>query len=223
LLRSTFTAEILAMTRRYDVRKPRQYACAGHPDCGIGSPERPTSLVEGDRYDTSVAATIVEAKWFHHLPIYRQQDLFAGSGWAPGRSTLLNIVSQVEFVITPLRERESTIVLDAIQKWLASEPLGAVLPKSDLAEALRYLRNHSRNDSGSVSGRTPPAEAHRGRARSATEFNQRLNRSAVATGVERVGNRLVVLASQPGIDPAVAAPRHRWRTKLASVITLSSA
>jgi hypothetical protein len=48
-----------------------------------------------------VAATILEAKWFLHLPIYRQQDQFAGSGWTPGRSTLLNIVSQVEFVITP--------------------------------------------------------------------------------------------------------------------------
>jgi transposase len=291
------------------VKKYPKYACAASPDCGIASPERPTSLVEGDRYDTSVAATILEAKWFHHLPIYRQQDLFAGSGWTPGRSTLLNIVNQVEFVIEPLiafmtelvqqdigvgldetscrmllppatpevipgdaksrrlaekiaearakgdnsllakmwaymglhrapynffdfrvsrhrdgpddffknsrckvqgdcfsgnrsvvihsderlefvacwgharrkvveattyqperdvllgmiqalydierrateltwqdrqalRERESTIVLDAIQKWLASEPLGAVLPKSDFAEALRYLRNH---------------------------------------------------------------------------------
>jgi transposase len=291
------------------VKKYPKYACAGNSECGIGSPERPTSLVEGDRYDTSVAAAIVEAKWFHHLPIYRQQDLFAGSGWTPGRSTLLNIVSQVEFVIGPfiafmteqvqqdigvgfddtscrmllpattpevipgdaksrrlvekiaearakggnsllakmwaymglhrapynifdfrvsrhrdgpddffqnsrckvqgdcfsgnrsvvihsddrlefvacwgharrkvveattyqperevllgmiqalydierrateltwqdrqaLRERESTIVLDAIEKWLASEPLGAVLPKSDFAEALRYLRNH---------------------------------------------------------------------------------
>ena len=39
-------------------------------------------------------------------------------------------------------QRESTIILDAIQKWLESEPLGAVLPKSDFAEALRYLRNH---------------------------------------------------------------------------------
>jgi hypothetical protein len=41
-----------------------------------------------------------------------------------------------------LRLRESTIILDAIKKWLDSEPLGAVLPKSDFAEALRYLRNH---------------------------------------------------------------------------------
>jgi transposase len=84
------------------VRKYPKYACPGNPACGVASPERPTSLVEGDRYDTSVAAAIVEAKWFHHLPIYRQQDLFAGSGWTPGRSTLLNIVSQVAFVVGPL-------------------------------------------------------------------------------------------------------------------------
>jgi transposase len=69
------------------VTKYPKYACAGHPDCGIGSPERPTSLVEGHRYDTSVAATIVEAKWFHYLPIYRHQDLFAGAGWMPNRSS----------------------------------------------------------------------------------------------------------------------------------------
>ena len=83
------------------VRKYAKYACPGNPACGVASPERPTSLVEGDRYDTSVGATVVEAKWFHHLPIYRHQDVFAGSGWTPSRSTLLNLVSQVQFVITP--------------------------------------------------------------------------------------------------------------------------
>ena len=99
------TTETLVYTRpelHVLVKKYPKYACSGHPACGIESPPRPTSLVEGERYDTSVAAAIVEAKWFHHLPIYRQQDLFAGSGWTPSRSTLLNIVSQVEFVIWPL-------------------------------------------------------------------------------------------------------------------------
>ena len=80
------------------VRKYPKYACAGNPECGVASPERPTSLVEGDRYDTSVAAAVVEAKWFLHLPIYRHQDIFAGSGWTPSRSTLVNLVSQVDFV-----------------------------------------------------------------------------------------------------------------------------
>ena len=41
-----------------------------------------------------------------------------------------------------LRQRESTVVLEAIRKWLDSAPLVDVLPKSDFAEALRYLRNH---------------------------------------------------------------------------------
>jgi hypothetical protein len=38
--------------------------------CGIASPERPTSLVEGNRYDTSIAAAVIEAKWAIYLPIY---------------------------------------------------------------------------------------------------------------------------------------------------------
>ena len=37
----------------------------------------------------------------YHLPIYRQQDYFAGSGWTPGRSTLLNILTGGFFVIEP--------------------------------------------------------------------------------------------------------------------------
>ena len=89
-------AELFVLVKKYP-----KYACLGNSECGVESPERPTSLVEGDRYDTSVAATIVEAKWFHHLPIYRHQDLFAASGWTPSRSTLLNLVDQVEFVIDP--------------------------------------------------------------------------------------------------------------------------
>ena len=39
-----------------------------------------------------MAAEIVTAKYGYHLPIYRQQDYFAGSGWTPSRSTLLNIL-----------------------------------------------------------------------------------------------------------------------------------
>jgi hypothetical protein len=37
-----------------------------------------------------------------HLPVYRQQDLFAGGSWVPSRSMLLNVVSQVEFIIPPV-------------------------------------------------------------------------------------------------------------------------
>ena len=41
-----------------------------------------------------------------------------------------------------LRQRESTVVLKAMERWLDTMPLQDVLPKSDFAEALRYIRNH---------------------------------------------------------------------------------
>lgn len=69
---------------------------------GIISPERPTGLVEGDRFDASIGAEVIAGKYFYHLPYYRQQDLFAGLGWTPSRSTLVNIETQVEFALQPL-------------------------------------------------------------------------------------------------------------------------
>jgi transposase len=79
-----------------------KYACEDAPECGVSSPERPTGLVEGDKYDTSVAAEIITGKYGFHLPIYRQQDYFAGTGWTPARSTLLNILEASAFVIRPV-------------------------------------------------------------------------------------------------------------------------
>ena len=49
-----------------------------------------------------MAVEIIAAKYFYHLPYYRQQDLFAGSGWTPSRSTLLNTLAGAEFVLQPL-------------------------------------------------------------------------------------------------------------------------
>ena len=79
-----------------------KYACSNCPECGITSAERPTGIVEGDRYDTSIAAQIITQKYAYHLPLYRQQDLFAGSGWTPSRSTLLNILTGCHFIFQPL-------------------------------------------------------------------------------------------------------------------------
>jgi transposase len=96
---------------RVRVTKYSKYACAGQAECGVASPERPTGLVEGQRYDSSVAAEIIAAKYGFHLPVYRQQDLFAGSGWTPDRSTLLNILVASAFAIRPLAEHLKQVVL----------------------------------------------------------------------------------------------------------------
>ena len=111
------------------VKKYPKYACTSHAECGVNSPERPTSLVEGDRYSTSIAAAIIEAKWFHYLPIYRQQDLFAGSGWTPGRSTLLNIIKQVEFVVTPFVVYLTNLVRQDIGVGIDDTSCRMLLPK----------------------------------------------------------------------------------------------
>ncbi len=96
---------------RVCVTKYPKYACENQPQCGVASPERPTGLVEGNRYDTSIAAEIVTNKYGYHLPVYRQQDQFAGSGWTPSRSTLLNVLKASAFVLRPLCEHIKRTVL----------------------------------------------------------------------------------------------------------------
>ena len=86
------------------VTKYPKYACPNQPKCGVVQLPRPSGLIEGNRYDTSVAAEIITAKYGYHLPFYRQQDLFAGSGWTPFRSTLLNIMTAAAILIRPLIE-----------------------------------------------------------------------------------------------------------------------
>jgi transposase len=88
-----------------------KFACEKSSACGVKEPERPQGLVEGNRFDTSVAAEILTAKSAYHLPIYRQQDWFAGSGWMPRRSTLLNIQEVAAEVLKPLAEHFHRLVL----------------------------------------------------------------------------------------------------------------
>lgn len=88
-----------------------KFACPDSPACGVDEPSRSPGLVEGNRYDTSVAAQIVTMKFGYHLPIYRQQDIFAGSGWTPQRSTLLNIAEAAGDLLTPLIAHLRSVVL----------------------------------------------------------------------------------------------------------------
>lgn len=98
------TLELVRSELRVRVTKYAKYAHPVDKSRGIVSPERPTGLVEGDRFDVSVGVEVVAAKYFYHLPFYRQQDVFAGSGWTPSRSTLSNLESAVEFTLRPLAE-----------------------------------------------------------------------------------------------------------------------
>ena len=112
---TTETLEFGRPQLKVRVTKYPKYVCPDQPACGIASPERPTGIVEGDKYDASIAAEIITGKYGYHLPIYRQQDYFAGSGWSPGRSTLLNVLTQSHFVIEPLlRFFKTTVQRDSV-------------------------------------------------------------------------------------------------------------
>ncbi len=110
-------------------KKYPKYACPTDPSCGIASPERPTSLVEGNRYDTSIAAAVIEAKWALYLPIYRQQDVFASSGWTPSRSTLLNLIRQSQFAMEPLVSYMTGLVQQDLAIGLDETSCRMLLPK----------------------------------------------------------------------------------------------
>lgn len=126
---TTETLEFERPKLRVRVTKYPKYICEGSPECGVASPERPTSLVEGDRYDTSVAAEVLTGKYGYHLPIYRQQDYFAGSGWTPARSTLLNLLVAAAFVIRPLAEHLKEAVLGGDLLGTDDTPVTLLLPK----------------------------------------------------------------------------------------------
>lgn len=130
---------MIPATWEVHVRKYKKYACAGQPQCGIASAERPTGIVEGDKYDASVAAQIITHKYAFHLPLYRLQDVFAGSGWTPSRSLMLNILSNCDFILKPLVAYfKQTLLEDSV---IACDDTGLTLlypkvfPEFDLGDA----------------------------------------------------------------------------------------
>jgi transposase len=111
----TETLEFERPKMKVRVTKYPNYVCTNHPECGIVSPQRPTSIVEGAKYDSSIAAEIITGKYSYHLPLYRLQDYFAGSGWTPSRGTQCNILTGVFFVLLPLLEYfKKTVQADSV-------------------------------------------------------------------------------------------------------------
>jgi transposase len=145
-----------------EVTRYPKYICEGAGECGVASPERPHGLVEGNRYDTSVAAEIITGKYGYHLPIYREQDYFAGSGWTPSRSTLLNIQKSASGLLPPLMEYYREVVLAGELIGVDETHLTLILPETiprpiegDLPSQRIYevFREAKKNEKPSVSAR----------------------------------------------------------------------
>lgn len=135
------TLEVIRSELRVRVTKYAKYAHPSDQSKGIISPERPTGLVEGNRFDASIGVQVVAAKYFYHLPFYRQQDLFACSGWTPSRSTLSNIETAVEFALRPLAEFLRSYLKE--DRTIGCDDTGVLLITP---QSLPDLSNHPRRE-----------------------------------------------------------------------------
>jgi transposase len=96
------TLEFLRPKLRVKVSVYPKYACVNHSECGIEQAPRQPALIEGGRFEASIAAEVLTKKFIVHSPLYRQQDAFAGLGWTPSRSTLCAIVETCGTLLAPL-------------------------------------------------------------------------------------------------------------------------
>lgn len=112
-----------------EVTKYPKYACPGQSDCGVGQAARSPGLVAGNRFDTSVAAEIISLKYAYHLPYYRQQDWYAACGWAPTRSTLLNILAAAEELFRPLAAHYRQVLLTSRVIGCDETPVTLIVPR----------------------------------------------------------------------------------------------
>ena len=86
------------------------------PAHGILQAPREITLVPGGHFGFSVAAEVLFQKFGLHVPLYRQQDSWAQSGWSPNRSTLGLIVTHSAELFAPLAElfRERVLACDIL-------------------------------------------------------------------------------------------------------------
>lgn len=78
-----------------------KYVRKAEPKAGVLQAPRPPALIGGDRYDASFAAAVIAGRLGYHLPMYRQEDMFAECWLYLSRSTLLNLQEAAERVLRP--------------------------------------------------------------------------------------------------------------------------
>jgi transposase len=158
----TETLEFERPKLRVKVTKYPKYVCPKQPECGVAQAERPVGLVEGNRYDTSVAAEVIANKYAYHLPLYREQDRFAATGWTPSRSTLLNLLVGSAFVLQPLMDHLRRLLLGS--GGLGCDDTHVTLIVPPLPPPLDAANPHSQRIrevlSKAIENKSPSVKAH---------------------------------------------------------------
>jgi transposase len=111
-----------------------KYVRRAETDAGVLQAPRPPSLISGDRYDTSIAAELITAKYGYHLPTYRQEDRFAASGVHLPRSTLLNVLTAAAGLVRPFVDYLSELVRS--DSCIGTDDTGVCLLLPDVIPAI---------------------------------------------------------------------------------------
>lgn len=131
----------------------RQYAIKNNSQAGIKCEPLPLNFVAGSKYDFSVVAMLLSQKFGWHIPTYRGQDIFAGCGWAPSRSSINDLFNQADVILAPLfKQMKSLILKDSIV--LGDDTTVRLLTRDSLDQdqeqelELRRQRKKSGSDKG---------------------------------------------------------------------------
>jgi transposase len=84
-----------------------KYACG----CTVTTATKPSQPIEKSTAGASLLSQVIVAKYADHLPLNRQQKMFARLGAALSRQTLCGWMGQVAELLDPLYERAKKLVL----------------------------------------------------------------------------------------------------------------
>ncbi|MGA9671744.1 MAG: IS66 family transposase [Terracidiphilus sp.] len=99
-----------------------KYACRYCKD-GVSSPPPPERPIARGIAGPGLIAQIVVSKFGDHLPLYRQEDIFARHGLHLSRSTLCDWVSAAADLFRPLYELQRRLVLQSAVLWTDDTPV----------------------------------------------------------------------------------------------------
>jgi hypothetical protein len=99
------------------------------PPHGILQAPREVTLIPGGRFGFGVATEVLFSKFVLHVPLYRQQDMWAQSGWSPSRSTLGQIVTVSAGLFRPLADRMRQLILATTVLGTDDTPVTLLTPR----------------------------------------------------------------------------------------------
>ena len=99
-----------------------KYACRYCKD-GVVSPPPPQRPIARGIAGPGLIAQIVVSKFSDHLPLYRQEDVFARHGLHIARSTQCDWVKAAAELLKPLYDLQQELVLDSSVLWTDDTPV----------------------------------------------------------------------------------------------------